>query len=64
VSQHLTGAGMSPSGGAPTPTGAPRTGGGSGPGVRNPVLLATGIVLLLAAGVLVLVRIGPADTWI
>jgi hypothetical protein len=50
--------------GAPTPSGAPRTGGGGGPGVRNPVLFVIGIALLLAAGVLVLLRIRPADTWI
>jgi hypothetical protein len=62
--QTPTVSGRSPSSGAPTPSGAPHTGGGSGPGVRNPVLLGTGIVLLLAAGVLVLVRIRPADTGI
>ena len=44
-----------------TPSGAPRTGGGSGPGVRQPVLLAAGILLMLAAGALLTRRMWPPD---
>jgi hypothetical protein len=62
TTQTPTVAGTSPSHSGPIPRGAPRTGGGA-PGVRDPVLLTTGIVLLLAAGGLVLVRVWPADTW-
>lgn len=45
----------------PTPSGAPHTGGGSGPGVRSPFLLAAGILLLFAAGALLLLRVWPPD---
>ncbi len=48
-------------GAAPTPSGAPGTGGGSGPGVRHPALLAIGILLLFAAAGLVLFRAWPPD---
>jgi hypothetical protein len=45
----------------PTPSGAPRTGGGGGSGVRDPVLLGTGILLLIAAAASVLFRAWPPD---
>src|SRR6266487_4757661 len=48
-------------GAGPTPIGAPRTGGGSGPGMRSPLLLAAGILLVVAAAALVLFRAWPPD---
>jgi len=46
-----------------TPSGAPGTGGGGGPGLRSPVLLAVGIVLLYAAIAALLVRVWPSARW-
>jgi len=43
------------------PSGAPGTGGGSGGGVRSPALLATGIMLLIGAGALLLRRLRAVD---
>lgn len=49
-----TGAGLIPSG-------APHTGGGGGPGVRSPLIMALGVLMLLGAAALVLLRTRPTD---